>query len=145
MNLISLLQKRALERFEETAYLFLADGEVEAARLTYGELDRQARGIGAALSALNAAGERVLLEGAQGASLVPLFAGEQKPLRDYLILGDDGARALRSLSWALLPPVREGEAARLYVKPDDQWEVNDVAKQHFAEAEELERTLRQEG
>jgi arylsulfatase A-like enzyme len=83
------------------------------------------------------------LEGAQGASLVPLFAGEQKPLRDHLILGEEGARALRSPSWALLPPAGEGEAAGLYVKPDDLWEVNDVAKQHFEEAEELERTLRE--
>jgi arylsulfatase A-like enzyme len=87
------------------------------------------------------------LEGAHGRSLVPLFARGQTPLRDYAVLGvqsgDVLARGLRSPGWALLLPVTEGGTARLYVKPDDLWEVNDVAKQHFEQAEALERTLRE--
>src|SRR5215510_15664897 len=60
-TLTELLRWRALEQPERLAYTFLTDGETEETRLTYGELDRQARAIGAHLQHLRAAGERVLL------------------------------------------------------------------------------------
>ncbi|HKI03097.1 MAG TPA: amino acid adenylation domain-containing protein, partial [Thermoanaerobaculia bacterium] len=74
-TLISLLRERAAEHPDRTAYTFLADGEVEAARLTYSELDRQARGIGAALAAAGAAGERVVLLFPPGLEFISAFFG----------------------------------------------------------------------
>jgi amino acid adenylation domain-containing protein/non-ribosomal peptide synthase protein (TIGR01720 family) len=59
--MVELLRTRAGEHPQRQAYLFLADGEREEASLTYGELDREARAIAAALQAEGAAGERVLL------------------------------------------------------------------------------------
>src|SRR3954463_750195 len=74
-TLLSLLQRLAAERPEETAYIFLSSGETEAGQFTYGELDQQARGIGATLSALGAAGERVLLLFPPGLEFIGAFFG----------------------------------------------------------------------
>jgi amino acid adenylation domain-containing protein len=60
-TLVELLGHRARQRPERRAYTFLSDGETEAASLSYGELERRARAIGARLQAAGAAGERVLL------------------------------------------------------------------------------------
>lgn len=46
---------------DQWAYHFLLDGEAERAGLTYSELDRRARAIGACLQRSGAVGERVLL------------------------------------------------------------------------------------
>jgi acyl-CoA synthetase (AMP-forming)/AMP-acid ligase II/acyl carrier protein len=59
-TLRDLLQRRA-EVSDSGAYIFLTNGEIESERLTYGELDRRARSIGAGLQRLAAAGERALL------------------------------------------------------------------------------------
>ena len=74
-TLLSLLQRLAAERPEETAYIFLSSGETEAGQFTYGELDQQARGIGAMLSALGAVGERVLLLFPPGLEFIGAFFG----------------------------------------------------------------------
>lgn len=60
-TLVELLRWRAREQATGRAYTFLVDGKIEGATLTYGELDRQARAIGAWLQAHNARGERALL------------------------------------------------------------------------------------
>lgn len=60
-TLIQLLQWRAVHQRNETAYLFLNDGETDEVRLTYGQLDTWARTIAAQLQPLNIQGERVLL------------------------------------------------------------------------------------
>jgi len=74
-TLVALLQARAAECPDDVAYKFLADGEVEAAQVTFAELERQARGIGAALAALEAAGERVLLLFPPGLEFIGAFLG----------------------------------------------------------------------
>ncbi|HEY7493826.1 MAG TPA: fatty acyl-AMP ligase [Candidatus Tectomicrobia bacterium] len=74
-TLTELLRWRALEQPERLAYTFLTDGETEEARLTYGELDRQARAIGAHLQHLGAAGERVLLLYPAGLEYIAAFFG----------------------------------------------------------------------
>ncbi|MDP9121698.1 MAG: hypothetical protein M3O15_10095, partial [Acidobacteriota bacterium] len=51
LTLAGLLRTQAALRPDQVAFVFLADGEVEAGRLTYSELDRQARAIGGALAA----------------------------------------------------------------------------------------------
>ncbi len=60
-TLIDLLGYRAQNQSGQTAYTFLQGGETESGRLTYQELDRQARGIATYLQSLGAIGERALL------------------------------------------------------------------------------------
>ncbi|MGD2115813.1 MAG: fatty acyl-AMP ligase, partial [Acidobacteriota bacterium] len=74
-SLVELLRIRAAERPTDVAYTFLADGEEEAGSLTYGELDRQARAIGAALREAGASGAPVLLLFPPGLEFVAAFLG----------------------------------------------------------------------
>lgn len=60
-NLVDLLNYRALDRPNQIAYRFLKDSKTESARLTYAELDSQARAIAAKLQSLVPAGSRALL------------------------------------------------------------------------------------
>jgi acyl-CoA synthetase (AMP-forming)/AMP-acid ligase II len=60
-NLIELLRARSAEHGPRIAFRFLADGETEESRLTYGELELRARSIAAALAPQAAAGDRALL------------------------------------------------------------------------------------
>jgi arylsulfatase A-like enzyme len=69
-----------------------------------------------------------------GRSLMPLVRGEIVwPRQAIALVGDNGEQALRTPAWYLrLPGTRseDGEqppSAELYAKPDDRWEVNDVA------------------
>jgi len=59
------------------------------------------------------------------ASLLPIVRDEIGAARDRLcIFGADGQRAIRTSAWHL----RVSESGpELYAKPDDRWEVNDVA------------------
>jgi amino acid adenylation domain-containing protein len=74
-TIVDLLRLRATERPEAKAYTFLADGEVEAGRLTYRQLDDLACGIGAALSSAGAGGERILLLYPPGLEFIGAFLG----------------------------------------------------------------------
>ncbi len=77
----------------------------------------------------------------QGHSLRPLVLGHAEQVRAYACatLGED-AWLLRTPEWAFHLP--RSEAARLYVKPDDRWEVNDVRPRQPELAERLEAVLR---
>ncbi|HYG62675.1 MAG TPA: AMP-binding protein, partial [Thermoanaerobaculia bacterium] len=70
-----LLRFRAAERPERVAFAFLADGEVEAERLTYAELDRRARAIAARLRQILGPGERALLLYPPGLEFIAAFFG----------------------------------------------------------------------
>lgn len=72
---IELLRRRALEQPGQRAYTFLLDGEVEERRLTYAELDRQARSIAALLQSLCNEGERALLLYPPGLDYIAAFFG----------------------------------------------------------------------
>ena len=56
-TVVELLRFRALHQPKQQAYTFLVDGETEEANLTYEELDRRARAIGAELQSNGATGE----------------------------------------------------------------------------------------
>lgn len=56
-------------------YTFLTDGEIERDHLTFAELDRQARIIGAALQAHGESGERALLVYPSGLEFIAAFFG----------------------------------------------------------------------
>jgi arylsulfatase A-like enzyme len=80
-----------------------------------------------------------------GHSLLPLVRGEVEQVRDYacsgLQLGEALQWRLQTPEWSLLLP-GEGVPPRLYVQPDDPWEVNDLRQKHLELAEQLEQTLR---
>jgi natural product biosynthesis luciferase-like monooxygenase protein len=74
-TLVDLLRWRARMQPDRLAYTFLADGENEESRLTYGELDRRARSSAALLQSLGASGERVLLLYPPGLDYIAAFFG----------------------------------------------------------------------
>ncbi len=75
MNLVELLQNQADKHPENTAYVFLADGETEQERLTFGELDRRARCVAAGLQRAGGRSERVLLLYPAGIDFIVAFMG----------------------------------------------------------------------
>jgi amino acid adenylation domain-containing protein/non-ribosomal peptide synthase protein (TIGR01720 family) len=74
-TLVDLLRLRSLREPGHTAYRFLADGETEASRVTYGELDLRARVVGAHLQSRNLHGERVMLLYPPGLDFIAAFFG----------------------------------------------------------------------
>jgi len=60
-TLVNLLRSRASQYPDQTAYIFLEDGEHESHTLTYRQLDEKARAIAAYLQAQLLPGDRVLL------------------------------------------------------------------------------------
>jgi len=73
--LTELLISRAVEAPDHWAYLFLAEGEVEAGRLTWRELDERARSVAATLRESCAPGVRALLLFPPGLDFVVSFFG----------------------------------------------------------------------
>jgi amino acid adenylation domain-containing protein len=74
-TMIAILRNKALHQGNRLAYTFLADGEEEKIDLTYGDLDRWSRMIGASLQLAGAAGERVLLLYPHGLEFIAAFLG----------------------------------------------------------------------
>ncbi len=74
-TLVEVLCQRTLESPSRVAYRFLADGEEEESSLTYAELDRRARALGALLQESGAAGERALLLYPPGLEFITAFLG----------------------------------------------------------------------
>ncbi|GIW83038.1 MAG: hypothetical protein KatS3mg105_4845 [Gemmatales bacterium] len=84
-----------------------------------------------------------------GRSLFPLMHSVGFEWREFAVsgwqVGSELEWALRSQDWAYRYPVREGEEEpsghQLFVKPEDRWEVNDVAGHHLELAESFAKTL----
>jgi len=74
-SLVELLRARAEEHTSRIAFRFLADGESEDSRLSYGELEVHARAIAATLAPHAAAGQRALLFYPAGLEFVAAFWG----------------------------------------------------------------------
>jgi acyl-CoA synthetase (AMP-forming)/AMP-acid ligase II len=74
-TLVELLRLRALHQTGRPGYVFLVDGETTELRLTYQELDKQARAVAARLQACGAIGERVLLLYPPGLEYIAAFFG----------------------------------------------------------------------
>lgn len=74
-TLLDLCRYNASTRPSSTAYAWLNSREVEALCLTYAELDRRARCIGATLAAMGLAGKTVLLLYGPGLEFVVAFLG----------------------------------------------------------------------
>jgi acyl-CoA synthetase (AMP-forming)/AMP-acid ligase II len=74
-TLTELLRWRARQQSDKLAYKFLVDGKPDGPELTYAELDRLARAIGAWLQQHSARGERSLLLYPQGLEVIAAFCG----------------------------------------------------------------------
>ena len=72
---VELLCRRSLYHSDRVAFTFLIDGELEGARLTYRELDRRARAIGAWLQQHANPGERALLVYPSDLEFISAFFG----------------------------------------------------------------------
>ena len=75
ITLVDLLRQRAECQADDRAYTFLVDGESEEVHLTYSELDRQARAIGAWLESQDLMGQRALLLYPPGLDFIAAFFG----------------------------------------------------------------------
>jgi len=75
----------------------------------------------------------------QGRSLTPLFDRWQGPDRDRVICTTATDTAVATPAWHLVLPARAGEPgqAQLFAKPDDHFELSDVADRAPEVAEEL--------
>lgn len=87
-----------------------------------------------------------------GHNLLPLARGEVQTVRDRAVTisesdegGEHAGLALRTAHWHLRAPLGPGGDApvELYVKPDDRWELNEIASRCPAEAEQLREALAQ--
>jgi acyl-CoA synthetase (AMP-forming)/AMP-acid ligase II len=74
-SFVDILQHRAKQMPDQLAYQFLVDGEDEVVQLTYAELDRKARAIGALLQAQCQPGDRAVLLYAPGLDYVAAYLG----------------------------------------------------------------------
>ncbi len=74
-TLIELLRWRAIHESNQRAFTFMIDGNVEGTALSYGELDHQARSIGALLQQHHVQGERALLLYPQRLDVIAAFFG----------------------------------------------------------------------
>ncbi|MBA2676020.1 MAG: AMP-binding protein, partial [Ramlibacter sp.] len=74
-SLVAALEQRAREDGGQPAFTWLEQGERAGARLSFTQLDAQARAIGAQLQAVCAAGDRVLLAYPPGLEYVAAFFG----------------------------------------------------------------------
>lgn len=87
-------------------------------------------------------------ETAHGHNLIPLIRGERTKVRDYACMGMDAEEyAIRTHHWHLVVPVEVDpddtpRIRELYRKPEDRWDMNDVADRHLDAAEHLELALR---
>jgi acyl-CoA synthetase (AMP-forming)/AMP-acid ligase II len=74
-TIVDLLRQRAAYRPHDRAFTFLVDGENEELNITYAELDRKARAVGAWLLSEGMAGKRVLLLYPSGLDFIAAFMG----------------------------------------------------------------------
>jgi amino acid adenylation domain-containing protein len=74
-TLVEMLRDHAARHPDRTACVFLLDGDEEGERLTYAELDREARRVAAQLRAEGLAGERALLLFPPGLAFVAAYFG----------------------------------------------------------------------
>ena len=74
-SFVGLLRARAAHQPDQLAYMFLRDGRVESESITYAELDRRARAIGAQLQSLDATGKRAMLLYPTGLDVITALFG----------------------------------------------------------------------
>ena len=68
-----------------------------------------------------------------------LTHSDEASAESHVVTRHDSATAIQTTNWKL---ITDGKQHRLYSKPDDRWEVNNVADRCPAELEELQQLLR---
>lgn len=74
-TLVDLLNERSNNQPNQTAYIFLEEGETESCKLTYQQLDQQAMAIAASLQSIAKPGERALMLYPPGIEFLTAFFG----------------------------------------------------------------------
>jgi len=74
-NLVDLVRHRVRHQLDDVAFIYLVDGEREQTQITYRQLDRKARAIGAWLESHGLTGERALLLYPPGLDFITAFFG----------------------------------------------------------------------
>ncbi|MDJ0731820.1 MAG: AMP-binding protein [Crocosphaera sp.] len=74
-TLVDLLSYQANQKPEQTAYLFLQDGESESSRLTYQQLEHKVQSIAASLQSITQPGDRALMLYPPGEEFLTAFFG----------------------------------------------------------------------
>src|SRR5262249_49478939 len=94
------------------------------------------------LFGLPADGDRPLT----GRSVAALARGDDRPLREVAISGmrqgDRKAWGVRSAEWYLMIDDAADRTRKLFAKPEDRWEVNEVSQHHEEVVEGMEKQLR---
>jgi len=71
-------------------------------------------------------------------SLLPSASAEAHPVRTHLLIQAPSEQAVRTAQHLFVMPRRGPiEAARLYLKPEDRWEYNDLAAKNEVDVEQL--------
>lgn len=137
-TLIDLLRYRAIAQPDETAFVFLKDGEAVAESWTYQQLDQQAQGIAAHLQTITRPGDRVLLLYPSGLEFIAAFFGclyaeaiavpayppkANQNLNRLQAIVTDAAAAVAMTTQSLLPDLRQKWAAEAL--PAIQWLASD--------------------
>src|SRR5260370_8890243 len=78
-NFVHVLRERAGHHPDREVFAFLSDGETEAARLTYADLDVGARALAAHLTDSGLQGERAMLVFPPGLDFITAFFGGLYP------------------------------------------------------------------
>ncbi len=134
----------------QCSYIFLADGKTAEHKLTYGELDRQARAIAAALQALDVTGERALLLYPPGLAYIaaffgclyagvvavpvypPLPARRSRDQHQWLAIASDAQPSVALTLSSMLPRVSELSAGAVHAPPL-RWLATDTMAAELAE------------
>jgi natural product biosynthesis luciferase-like monooxygenase protein/FkbM family methyltransferase len=138
-DLVGLLRWRARHSPQRLAYTFLVDGETNEVRMTYAELDRQARAIAARLQSLEASGKTVLLLYPPGldfiagffgclyarAVAVPLYPPRRNRTlhRMEAVVADSQAKVV--LTMASIVPKAEAVIRQMFPERDMHWVATD--------------------
>jgi arylsulfatase A-like enzyme len=82
-----------------------------------------------------------------GKSLMPLIRGDAITIRPYAVstlrVSSEECQLMRTLDRALHVPLEAAAPRKLFVKPDDRWEVNDLYQHEMETADAMERALKQ--
>ena len=102
-TLVDVVLSRASDTPNQPAFRFMGDAAGDGAVLTYGELDRRACRIAAALADAGAAGGRVLLVFPPGLDFIVAFIGSLYA-DAFMFAGPNGARTVRKEDFLKVVP-----------------------------------------
>ena len=78
-----------------------------------------------------------------GTSLLPTLRGEKSEQRSRVLIAGDGLAGIRTSDYYLVRRQEDDATSRLFAKPEDIWETNDLAAQSPDLADQLSGQLAQ--